>query len=136
MTDLHPGPPPPRRVSWPLVTGLGSLALLWPLTELTGVAGAVGRPAAVLLNVVFVAAVWVGCVGVGRVSRPVLTLTLAGTTYGLVLTVVGSVLELHPEGRGLAHALVAAAVEMVRCTVLGALAGGLALTVQRARDRR
>src|SRR6478735_7006789 len=80
MNPHAPGSPaPPRpstdRLSWPTVLGLGAMALLWPLTALTGLGGD-GAPRA-LAVLGLTALVWVGVVGLGRVARPVLTLTLA-----------------------------------------------------------
>lgn len=130
----HPGraarPPRTGRLSWSLVVGLGGLALLWPLAQLTGVPDAIGRPTTVLLNVVVVATVWVGGVGLSRVP-PVLTLTLAGAVYGTVLAIVSLSLRLRPAGAEAALVLLGAGFEIVRSTLLGAVAGVLALGVQR-----
>jgi hypothetical protein len=69
-------------VSWPVALGLGSLALLWPLAELTGLSGAIGQPTMALMLFGVVAIAWIGTVGFFRVPRPVLTLTIAGAVYG------------------------------------------------------
>lgn len=74
-------------VPWAVVAGLATLALLWPLTGLTGVLGT-GAPRAIAV-IGITAAVWIGVVGLGRVPRPVLTLTLTGVAYGLVATALG-----------------------------------------------
>lgn len=129
-----PGGPPgggPGRpaVSWPLVAGLGGLALLWPLAELTGMVDALGVSTAWLLVGGTVMVVWVGGVGLGRVPRPVLTLALAGVVYGLVI--VALVLVLGLERIGVASTAVGVAVELIRSTVQGVVAGLLAGFVQR-----
>lgn len=116
-------------VSWPLVAGLGGLALLWPLAELTGMVDALGASAAWLLVGGTVTVVWVGAVGLGRVPRPVLTLTLAGVVYGLVIVALALLLRL--ERIGVAPTAVGVAVELTRSTVHGAVAGLLAGVVQR-----
>lgn len=69
--DLPPVRPAAHRqpLSWPLVVGLGSLALLWPLGELTGVPEAIGRLGTFLLNAGVVAVVWIVGVGLGRAHR-------------------------------------------------------------------
>jgi membrane associated rhomboid family serine protease len=105
VPDLPPGPQASEPVSWPVVLGLGALALLFPLAELTGASDAIGAVPMALLLLGLVAAVLIGGVGLLRVPRPVLTLTLAGAVSGVVL--VG-------------------AFEVVRSTVLGTLAGLLA----------
>lgn len=74
-------------VPWAVVAGLATLALLWPLTGLTGVLGTGAPRATAVIGIT--AAVWIGVVGLGRVPRPVLTLTLTGVAYGLVATALG-----------------------------------------------
>ncbi len=78
---VRTAPTASRRLSWPLIAGLASLALLWPLAELTGVPRGFGR-AAVILSIIAVC--WIGVVGFGQFPRPVLTLTLAGLGAGLL----------------------------------------------------
>jgi hypothetical protein len=123
-------------VSWPLVLGLGRLALLSPLVELAGIADAVGQPAAVLLLLAVVALIWIGCVGLARVPRPVITLTLAGAVYGALTAVLGVIFGTGREGVGGAAAVVAVLFELGWSTVLGCLAGLTALAVQNLRGRR
>ncbi|GAB2479496.1 hypothetical protein GCM10027063_21610 [Promicromonospora xylanilytica] len=92
MTSPHlpplPAPDRPARptIPWALVGGLATLALLWPLAGLTGALGT-GAPRALTI-IGITAVVWIGVVGLGRVPRPVLTLTLTGVAYGLVAHVV------------------------------------------------
>lgn len=125
----HPPRDPRPPVSWALVAGLGALALLRPLAQLTGVAEALGAVTTAVLVVVIVAVVWIGVVGLGRVPRPVLTLMLAGAAYGTVLVVLSA--ALRPEQVSVLTLLVAAVLETARATALGAVAGVLALAVQR-----
>lgn len=74
-----------HRLNWALIAGLASLALLWPLAELTGVPRGFGRAAAILT---IIAVCWIGVVGFGRFPRPVLTLTLTGLGSGLLAHVL------------------------------------------------
>lgn len=131
MNPHAPGSPaPPRpstdRLSWPTVLGLGAMALLWPLTALTGLGGD-GAPRA-LAVLGLTALVWVGVVGLGRVARPVLTLTLAGLTFGVVAVVVSALVGV--DGDRAAWTLVPA---LALDTFWGFVAGTLAAAVQRAR---
>ncbi|MEU2198821.1 hypothetical protein [Isoptericola sp. NPDC019482] len=124
-------PTPPRAgISWPLVAGLASLALLWPLTGLTGLGGT-GAPRALGI-IALTAVVWIGVVGLGRVARPVLTLTMTGLASGvvglLVSTLFGGV-GLGGEGAAAWAALPALAMD----AGWGAVAGVVALGVQKAR---
>ena len=121
-------------MSWPVVLGLGALALLFPLTELTGLRDALGSAPTALLLFGGVSATWIGVVGFGRVPRPVLTLTLAGTAFGVVLVALSVTLQTLPAVDG-ALVLLGAVLEVVRSTVLGALAGLLAAAIQPRRRR-
>src|SRR5699024_5913907 len=64
------------------VPGRRALAPLGPLPSPPGLAAALGAPARALLVVALVGAAWVGVVGLGRLPRPVLTLTLTGMAGG------------------------------------------------------
>lgn len=119
-------------VPWAVVAGLSTLALLWPLTGLTGVLGT-GAPRA--LTVVGVtAAVWIAVVGLGGVPRPVLTLTLTGVAHGLLVTALGLLVPvlagLGGPGGGPAWTIVPA---LLSDAMWGALAGLAASGVQRLR---
>ena len=129
-----PGPQASEPVSWPVVLGLGALALLFPLAELTGASDALGAVPTALLLLGLVAAVWIGGVGLLGVPRPVLTLTLAGAVSGVVLVVLSVALGTRSGGGGLA--VLVGGFEVVRSTVLGTLAGLLAAAVQHTRSPR
>lgn len=125
-------PPAPARdgISWPLVAGLASTALLWPLTGLTGIGGT-GAPRALGI-VALTAVVWIGVVGLGRVPRPVLTLTMTGLASGVVTLLVSTLfggVGLGGEGAAAWTAVPALAMD----AGWGALAGVVALGVQKAR---
>lgn len=129
-----PVQPAPRAatVPWGVVAGLATLALLWPLTGLTGVLGT-GTPRA-FATIGLTAAVWIGVVGLGRVPRPVLTLTLTGVAYGLVTVALGLLVPVlggfGPGADGPAWAIVPA---LLNDAFWGALAGLAAAGVQRLR---
>lgn len=138
--ELPPPDPGPvdaarlQRVSWPLILGLGSLALLWPLAELSGATEVFGRAVTGLLTTGVVLTVWVGSAGLGRAPRPVLTLSLAGGVHGAVLAGTTLAIGLRPDGPSVT--MLGLATEVGGSIALGALAGLLALTVQRARGAR
>ncbi|MBD5787892.1 hypothetical protein IF650_17170 [Cellulosimicrobium terreum] len=132
MTASRPAPPDDHtrqtgRLSWPVVLGLGSMALLWPLTGLLGLG--YGAPRALTI-LGLTAAVWIGVVGLGGVARPVLTLTLAGATFGVVGTVVSALVGLDG-GRPVWTLVPALALD----TFWGFVAGAAAAAVQRGRAR-
>lgn len=130
----QPGPQAPA-VPWAVVTGLSALALLWPLTGLTGVLGT-GAPRAFAV-ISITAAVWIGVVGLGRVPRPVLTLTLTGLAYGLVGVALSQLAPVlagfgGPGGAGVEPAWTIIPALLVDSFV-GLLAGLVAAGVQRLR---
>lgn len=131
--DLPVQPAPgAAAVPWGVVAGLSTLALLWPLTGLTGVLGTGAPRALTIIGVT--AAVWIGVVGLGRVPRPVLTLTLTGVAYGLVATALGLLVPVLAgfggPGGGPAWTIVPA---LLYNAMWGALAGLAASGLQRLR---
>lgn len=127
-TASHSSPPaPPRRpLPWLLIIGLASLSLLWPLTSQWQLGQGPLR-AALILSVT--AVVWIGVVGVGRIPRPVLTLTLTGVLHGAIGMVVGWVIPGDGPGGGLA-ALWLMLPALATSAGTGALLGLVALAVQ------
>jgi hypothetical protein len=132
---LAENPPVPEKLSWPIVVGLGALAGLWPLAELSGLRGLLGTAGTALLVLGIIAVIWIGGVGFFGVPRPVLTLTLAGAVFGVVLVVLALIVGGGPEVTG-ALAVLVAAFEVGRSTAVGALAGLVAWAVQRSRRPR
>lgn len=130
-----PPRPAPAGPPWAVVLGLGSMALLWPLAALTGTGGT-GTPRALTI-LGLTAVVWIGVVGLGRVPRPVLTLTLTGLVFGLVAMAASTVLGgIGVPGDGAPAWTVVPA--LVVHAFWGSVTGLLALAVQRTRapDRR
>lgn len=132
-TGPSPQPKQAQPLHWPVAIGLGSLAALWPLAELTGVNDALGQPAAPLLIMAAVAATWVAVVGLGRVPRPVLTLTITGITYGVLIVLLGAIFGNRGEGVNGLISVIASGFELVQSTVFGAVAGLIAYAVQSLR---
>lgn len=139
--DASPAPPDlgpsrgPDRLSWPLVVGFGSLALLWPVVDVVGLGDALGRPATAVVVLAVVGLAWVLGAGLGGVPRPVATLTLAGATYGVLLLGLSLALGVRPSVDGRIAVAVAVA-EIARSAGLGAVAGVLAGRIQRSRTGR
>lgn len=136
--DLHPkGAPVPAartRISWAAVLGFGALGLLWPLLALLGVDAILGGLTTALVALAVPAAVWVLGAGFGGVPRPIVTLTLAGLLFGILLSVSALLLGDWPD-HGPAVAIAAGVIEISRSAGLGALAGLAAHGIQRARRR-
>lgn len=118
-------------VPWALVAGLSALALLWPLTGLTGLFGS-GAPRALTI-IGITAVIWIGVVGLGRVPRPVLTLTLTGVAYGLVTSLLGLLVPALGGFGGPGGAAWTMIPALFMNAFWGALAGLAAAGVQRLR---
>ncbi|MFC7404501.1 hypothetical protein [Georgenia alba] len=123
---------------WSLVIGLGALALARPLVRITGVADALPTPVVALGLTMLITLVWVAVVGIGRAPRPVLTLTLAGLAYAACSIALSAVLS--PVMTGTLQGPLATPVAIVPMlatnAIWGAVAGVLALLVQRLRGTR
>src|SRR5699024_10377934 len=107
-------------LSWPLIVGLSSLALLWPLTGLWPVLGE-GPPRAFIL-IGITGAVWIGTVGFARVARPVLTLTSCGAAHGFINLAPARLLA----GTGAMSAGPAMLMAFIPILAVGAVVGALA----------
>ncbi|MFD1717529.1 hypothetical protein [Georgenia deserti] len=122
-------------VRWSLVLGLGALALARPLARITGVDEVLGTPATAIGLTLLITALWVTLVGIGRVPRPVLTLTLAGVAYAVYSTLLSGILS--PLLTGTLQGPLAQPIGIVAIlatnAIWGAVAGVLALGVQRLR---
>lgn len=119
---------------WPLIVGLGSLALVRPFVVISGLLDVIGRPPGSLLATAFISLVWIIVVVALRIRRPVLTLTCSGVVYGLVALAVNAVLNplLEGERRGPSTQLVAAGFVILANALWGALAGTVALALLEA----
>lgn len=126
-------------VNWPLVLGLGVFALIRPLARIVqsqlDVQSAPAVPVALTL---VISAVWIAVVGLSRNPQPVLTLVLAGLTYGVLSIVLSGLLSPILDGRldgPLANPVAIVPVLMINA-FWGLIAGALALLWQRARGAR
>ncbi|GAB3746693.1 hypothetical protein [Microlunatus parietis] len=128
-----------KKLHWPLILGLATLALVQPLVGMITAAG--GVPAAPPVRVglaIMISIVWIAVVGLTRVRHPVLTLVVAGISYGVFETVLSGVMSpvLTGDLRGpLAMPWTIIAV-LITNAIWGAIAGLLALAVQRLRGFR
>ncbi|WP_151481944.1 hypothetical protein [Streptomyces albicerus] len=129
---------PLNRLSWPLVAGLASLALLRPLFSASGLSDALGEPATPIVLTVVITLAWILTVGLSRVREPVLTLVAAGLAYAaaaIVLSgVLSPILDGEPDGP-LAHPRAIVPVFLVNA-FWGAVCGVCALGVRRLRGVR
>ena len=127
-----------KRLHWPLILGLGGLALVRPFLSVIGVMDRLGKPAAPLLVTAAISAIWIAAVGFSRVARPVLTLIAAGVTYAVASMVLAAIVSFFLDGHFDGPLTVPFAIIPVLVTnaVWGAITGGLALLLQRVRGVR
>jgi hypothetical protein len=125
-----------KNLHWPLVLGLGALALVRPLIRIiidpTGMADA---PALAVTVSLLISVVWIAVVGWTNVAHPVLTLVCAGLVYGAASIVLSAVLSpiITGELRGPLAMPFTIVPVLLTNAIWGLVAGLLALLVRRAR---
>jgi hypothetical protein len=128
-----------KDVPWPLALALGALALIRPLIRIVGTRlDAAEPPAVAVLVTLGISLVWIAVVGLTRVARPVLTLVCAGLVYAVLSIVLSGVLSpiLTGELQGPLAMPIAIVPVLLVNAVWGAVAGLLALALQRVRGNR
>ncbi|WP_043536442.1 hypothetical protein [Saccharomonospora cyanea] len=128
-----------KELRWPLVLGLGVLALARPVVNTVFDHIDADRPAGlpvILTSVITV--LWIAAVGFSAVTRPVLTLVCTGLAYAVLSTVLSGVLSplLTGELQGPLAKPFAIVPMLLVNGLWGAAAGSLALLLQRARGVR
>jgi hypothetical protein len=125
-----------KSLHWPLILGLGVLALVRPVTNIIrDQAGMEPVPAIPVTLTVLISAAWILVVGLSRVPSPLLTLLFAGLTYGVLSTVLSAVLSpiLLGQLQGpLTNPFALVSVLLIN-GIWGLAAGGLAWLVRRVR---
>jgi hypothetical protein len=123
-----------RHYDWSLIVGLGCLALIHPLLNITGLMERFGGPIGPLLVTALVSASWVATVVLGGVRAPLTTLALTGLAAGLAALAVGALLAPALTGwpPGLMLNPIAVTAVLAINTLWGTLAGFVALALQRA----
>lgn len=125
-----------KSLPWPLIVGLGALALLRPLVNVvTHQLGVSSLPAIAIIITLAISVVWIAVVGLSTTVHPVLTLLFAGLTYGVLSLVLSGVLSPILTGhlQGPLAMPIAIIPALLTNAVWGLATGGLALLVQRLR---
>lgn len=128
-----------QSLNWPLITFLGALAMIRPVSRIVGNQLSGGTsPALPITMTLVVSVIWVLIVGMSRVERPVATLVLAGLTYAVFAIILSAILSPILSGQLQGPIANPAAIIPILTTnaLWGAVAGGLALLVQRGRGIR
>lgn len=123
-----------RRYDWSLIVGLGCLALVHPLLNITGLMEHLGRPAGPWLVTALVSAIWVATVVLGRVYAPLVTLALTGLSAGLAVLAVSALLAPALTGWPSPVMLnpIAVVAVLATNTLWGTLAGFVTVALRRA----
>lgn len=127
------------QLHWPLIVGLGALALVRPLVSVVqhqlGIPGSPAIPIGITLAI---SLVWIGAVGLSRVAHPLLTLVFTGLVYGVSSIALSAVLSPLLTGRldgPLAHPFAILPIIVVN-GIWGLATGALAATIRRAKRVR
>lgn len=86
-----------REVRWPLVVGLGAVALVRPVLNIFEVMDDV-KPAGPLVVTAVITVVWVVAVLVAREPHPVRTLVYAGLTYAVLAIALSGIVSPIKDG--------------------------------------
>lgn len=81
------------QLHWPLIMGMGALALIRPLMNITGLMESPDRPAGPVFLTMLVSVAWLAIVIVANVREPLLTLTFAGIVYGVFAILLSAILS-------------------------------------------
>lgn len=123
-------------LQWPLIIGLGGLALIRPLVRIVEhqLGADLGAAAPVIITLI-ISAVWIAVVGFSKTRHPVLTLLFTGLTYAILSIILSGILSPIIDGRldgPLANPIAIVPV-LLSNALWGLAAGGLALLIQRLR---
>jgi hypothetical protein len=125
-----------KNLHWPLVLGLGALALVRPLIRIiTDPAGSSDAPATAITVTLLISAIWIAVVGFTDVTHPLLTSVCAGVVYGVLSIVLSAILSpiLTGQLQGPLATPFAIIPVLAVNAVWGLITGALALLVRRAR---
>lgn len=125
-----------RHLHWPLILGLGALALVRPLMNITGLMDSLGKPFGPLLITALISVAWVVISVFVNVRNPLLTLLCAGIAYGIFVIVLSALLSPLLIGTLTGPLTNPYAIVSVLLTnaLWGALVGLVALVLQRVRQ--
>lgn len=128
-----------HQFNWPLIIGLGALALVRPALSIVESVIGVSDPATVPIAItIAISIVWIAVVGLRRITRPVLTLVLVGVTYAVLAIIVSGIVSPivsgHLEGP-LTNPMGVVSVLVVNA-VWGLITGALALALRQIRGGR
>jgi hypothetical protein len=87
------------QLPWPLIIGMGALALLRPFLSITGIMDRLERPLGPILLTLLISLAWLLIVIYVRAEQPLLTLIYTGLAYGVFAIVLSALLSPILTGR-------------------------------------
>ncbi len=126
-----------NQLHWPLIIGMGALALIRPLINITGIMEGFSRPFGPLVVTVLISVAWLAIVVFARVREPLLTLICIGITYGVFAILISALLSPLLTGTlsGPITNPFAIVAVLITNAIWGALVGLFALVIAKAAGR-
>lgn len=123
-----------EQLHWPLIIGMGALALIRPVLNLTGVMAYLGRPQGPLLITLLISLAWLAIVVRNRVQHPLRTLVWTGIMYGIFAILVSALLSplLDGHSSGPLRNPIAVVSVLLTNAIWGGLVGFIALAARKA----
>jgi hypothetical protein len=121
-----------NQLHWPLIVGLGALALIQPVMKVIGLMDHLGRPFGPILMTALISLVWLVIVVLVRIREPLLTLAFTGLAYGAFAILISVILSPMLTGQLTGPSTNPVAIVSVLFTnaIWGALVGLCALVIQ------
>lgn len=126
-----------KHLHWPLIIGLGALALIRPFLNIVGLMDTFGRPLGPLIVTVLISGLWLAVVVLASIRSPIMTLSFAGVVYGIFAILLGAMLPTLLDGNEAFPITNPSSIVSVLLTnaIWGGVVGIIALAVQRLMGR-
>ncbi|MBB6634235.1 hypothetical protein [Cohnella thailandensis] len=121
------------KANWPLMIGLGALALIRPVLKITGAIEYIGQPFGSILMTILISLAWLTIVLVRKVPNPIPILIGAGLSYALFAILLSGILSPILDGKlegPLTNPLALVSVFATNA-IWGLLIGGMANAIRR-----
>jgi hypothetical protein len=82
-----------KQLHWPLILGMGALALVRPFMSITGIMDLLGKPFGPVLITALISLAWLGIVLTAKIRQPLLTLIFTGLAYGFFAILTSAILS-------------------------------------------
>ncbi len=121
-----------KQLHWPLIIGMGALALIRPVMNITGLMEGLGRPFGPILITMLISLAWLLIVVLTNVREPLLTLVCTGMSYGVFAIGISAIVSPMLMGQlmGPITNPVAMVAVLITNGIWGALVGLGALALQ------